>query len=169
VHRSIHVIGLLGASIATANAAAPSPSCAPILAAMAKTLQTDHATLTQLNGRTTKGITAGGVDYLQIDSVWTKSLLTPQENQARSDENLRNAKTYVCERLADGSVEGVAVANYRTRTETDEAVVESAIAISKSSGLAVLVTNDVDAGGGIKSHYSTRYSYADIHAPSLKK
>jgi hypothetical protein len=162
-------IAILGAATATAVAAEPSPACAPILAAMAKTLEADHATLTQINGHTTNGITAGGVSYLQIGNVWKTSLLTVRENQARSDENLRNAKSYVCQSLPDGSIDGVAVANYRTRTETDEAIVESKISISKISGLAIEVDNDISAGGGIKSHYSTHYTYTAIHAPTLQK
>jgi hypothetical protein len=75
----------------------------------------------------------------------------------------------VCQALPDSSLDGVAVANYRTRTETDGSVVESKIAISKASGLAIKVENDIDSGGGSKSHYSTRYTYAGIHAPSIQK
>ena len=161
-------ISILGAAIATATAAETAPGCAPILSAMAKTLQVDHATISQSNGHTASGITAGGVNYLQVDNVWMRSPLSPRDNQARSDENLRNAKTYTCQRLPDSSIEGVAVANYRTRTETEEAVVESTIAISKESGLAIEVVNDLDFGGISKSHYSTRYTYNDIHAPSIK-
>jgi hypothetical protein len=162
-------VWILGAAIATATAAEPAPNCAPILSAMAKTLQVDHATLSQSNGHTTNGITAGGINYLQIDNVWRVSSLSPRDNQARSDQNLRNAKSYVCQSLPDSSIDGVAVANYRTRTETEGSVVESRIAISKVSGLAVEVDNDLDSGGGSKSHYSTRYSYTGIHAPPVQK
>ena len=167
--RFLQTIAILLAATATAVGAEPSPACAPILIAMAKTLVVDHATLTQSNGHTTNGITAGGVNYLQIGNVWKVSLLSPGENQARSDENLRNAKSYACQSLPDSSIDGVTVANYRTRTETEEAVVESKIAISKISGLAIEVDNDLNAGEAIKSHYSTRYSYTGIHAPSVKR
>jgi hypothetical protein len=162
-------IAMSGAAIVSANAAQPGPACAPVLSAMAKTLQVDHATLTQSNGHTTNGITAGGVNYLQIDNVWRVSPLSPRDNQARSDENLRNAKSYECQSLPDSSIDGVAVANYRTRTETEDAMVESKIAISKASGLAIAVDNEVDSGAGGKSHYSTHYTYTGIHAPSTQK
>jgi hypothetical protein len=162
-------IPILGTAIATATAAEPAADCAPILSAMAKTLQVDHATVSQSNGHTMNGITAAGINYLQIDNVWKVSPLSPRENQARSDENLRNAKSYACQSLPDSSVDGVAVANYRTRTETAVAVVESRIAISKASGLAVEVVNDIDSGGAGKSHYSTRYTDTGIHAPSIQK
>jgi hypothetical protein len=57
----LQTIAILGAATAAAATAEPGPACAPILSAMAKTLETDHATLTQSNGLTTNGITAGGV------------------------------------------------------------------------------------------------------------
>ena len=169
VKNLIQTIALLGAATATAVAAEPGPACAPILTAMAKTLKADHATLTQSGGHTVNGITAGGVNYLQIDNVWKVSPLSPQDNQTRSDENLRNAKSYVCQSLPDSSIDGVAVANYRARTETEDAVVESKISISKTSGLAIQVDNELGSGEGNKSRYSTRYSYTGIHAPSVQK
>jgi hypothetical protein len=165
----LQTIAILGATTAAAAAAEPGPACAPILKAMAKTLQVDHATFTQSNGRTANGITADGVSYLQIDNLWRVSPLSPRDNQARSDENLRNAKAYVCQSLPDSSIDGVTVANYRTRTETEEAVVESKISISKTSGLAIEVDNDLSAGEGNKSHSSTRYTYTGIHTPPVQK
>ena len=165
----LQTIAILGAATATAVAAEPGPACAPILSAMAKTLEADHATVTQSNGLTSKGITAGGVNYLQIDNVWRVSPLSPRDDQARSAENLRNAKAYVCQSLPDSSIDGVPVTNYRTRTETEDAVVESKISISKISGLAIEVDNGLTAGEGNNSHYSTRYTYTGIHAPSTQK
>jgi hypothetical protein len=167
--RFLQIMTILGAATATAVAAEPGPICTPVLKAMAKTLQADHASLTQSNGQSLRGITADGVNYLQIENVWKVSPLSPKDNQSRSDENLRNAKTYVCESLADSVVDGVPVANYRTRTESEDAVVESKVAISKASGLAIEVDNDLISGQRTKSHYSTRYSYMNIHAPSTQK
>lgn len=167
--RLLLVIAVFGTATATATAAVPGPGCAPILSAMAKTLQVDHATLTQSNGQTTHGITAGGVNYLQINNAWKVSPFSPKDNQARSDENLRNAQSYTCQATPDSSVDGVAVANFRTRTESDGTVVESKISISKASGLAIQVENDLDSGGSVKSHYVTHYSYTGIQAPTVQK
>lgn len=169
MNRFLLSLAIFGAATSTALAAEPGPACAPVLRAMAKTLVADHTSLTQSGGRTLNGITAGGVNYLQIDNVWKVSPLSPQENQARSDENLRNAKTYVCQALPDSSIDGVAVANYRTRTETEDAVVESTISISKASGLAIEVINELASDPGNKSHYSTHYAYTGVHAPSVQK
>ena len=168
MRRFLLSIAILGAATAS-HGAEPGPVCAPILKAMARTLVADHASLTQSNGQSMNGITAGGVNYLQIENVWKVSPLSPKENQSRSDENLRNAKTYLCQSLPDSIVDSVPVANYRTRTETEDVVVESKIAISKVSGLAIEVENDLTSGGSGKSHYSTRYSYSGVHAPSVQK
>jgi len=152
-----------------AVSAEPGPGCTPVLRAMAKTLQTDHSAITQNGGRTSTGITADGVDYLKIGDAWKVSPLSPQDNQKRSDENLRNAKTYTCQALPDSTIDGVTVANYRTRTEGHDAVVDSTVSIAKSTGLALRVENDIDTGGGTKTHYTTRYSYSGIQAPAAQK
>src|ERR1700722_9577367 len=44
--------------------------------AMAKTLQSDHATATISDGETHNGITAGGVNYLQVARAWRFSRLS---------------------------------------------------------------------------------------------
>jgi hypothetical protein len=160
---------ILGTAGSISHAAEPGANCAPILHAMAKTLQADHATVSESGGNTTHGITASGVNYLQVNNVWKVSKLTPKDNQDRSDENLRNAKSFVCQSLPDGITDGVAVANYRTRTETDEGFVESTIAISKATGLAIKVDNEIDSGSDGKSHYTTHYTYTGIRAPSVEK
>ena len=97
------------------------------------------------------------------------SPLSPQDNQKRSDENLRNAKTYTCQALPDSMIDGVTAANYRTHSEGDDAVVDSTVSIAKNTGLALRVENDVDIGGGNKTHYITRYSYTGIQAPATQK
>jgi hypothetical protein len=136
---------------------------------MTRTLQTDHSATTQTGDRTSAGITAGGVDYLKIGDTWRVSPLSPQDNQTRSDENLRNARSYTCQALPDSTIDGAAVANYRTRTEGQDAVVDSTVSIAKSTGLALRVENVVDMGDGAKRHYTTQYSYTGIQAPAARK
>lgn len=163
------VLGIWASTCTPAGSAEPGIDCTPVLKAMAKTLQTDHSAITQSGGRTSTGITAGGVDYLQIGGAWKVSPLSPQDNQKRSDENLRNAKTYTCQALPDSMIDGVTAANYRTRTESDDAVVDSTVSIAKRTGLALRVENDTDTGGGNRRHYITKYSYTGIQAPAAQK
>jgi hypothetical protein len=95
--------------------------------------------------------------------------LSPRDNQERSDENLRNAKSYTCQALPDSSLDGAPVFNYRTLTETDDAVNDSTVSILKSSRLAVAVENTTTEHNGPKTHYVTRYSYTGIRAPTIQK
>jgi hypothetical protein len=162
------VFGILTTAGTAAIAAEPGPACAPVMRAMAKTLAADHSAVTQAGDHSSTGITASGVNYMQIGGKWMLSPLSPQDNQKRSDENLRNAKVYTCQAMPDSTLDGVAVANYRMHTESTDAVVESTLAIAKSTGLALLVENVIDMGGGTKNHYSTRYSYTGIHAPAVQ-
>jgi hypothetical protein len=148
-------LGILTMNGTPALAAEPGPTCAPVLKAMARTLVADHSAVTQAGDHSGSGITASGVNYMQIGGKWMVSPLSPQDNQKRSDENLRNAKVYTCQALPDS-------------TESDDAVVDSTLSIIKSTGLALQVENTVDAGGGTKNHYSTRYSYTGIHAPAVQ-
>jgi hypothetical protein len=161
-------LGILTITVAPVLAAEPGPACAPVLKAMAKTLTTDHSAVTQDGTRTITGITAGGVNYMQIGGTWKVSPLTPQDNQKRSEENLHNAKGYTCQALPDSTLDGVGVVTYRTRTENADAVVDSTVSIAKNTGLALQVENNIDSGGGTKMHYTTRYSYTGIHAPAVQ-
>jgi hypothetical protein len=106
---------------------------------------------------------------MRVDGAWHVSKLSPSDNQQRSAENLRNAKSYTCQRLPDSSVQGAPVSNYRARTETEDAVNESTISILKSTGLALQVQNTITEGGGRASTYVTQYSYDGIRAPALQK
>ena len=153
----------------TVHAAEPGPACAPLLQAMAKTLQSDHVTATISDGETHNGITAGGVNYLQVAGAWRVSGLSPRDNQQRMAENLRNAKSYTCQQLPDSSLEGAAVLKFRTLTETDDAVTESIVSILKSSGLAVAVENTTSQRNRPKTHYVTKYSYTAVRAPAIQK
>lgn len=168
--RGIWLIPVIWAATGTpVISAEPGAGCAPVLKAMAKTLQADHSTISQNGTDISSGITAGGVNYLQVRGAWKVSPLTPQDNQKRSDENLRNAKSYTCQALSDSIVDGVAAANYRAHTESEDAVVDTTISIAKGTGLAIRVENSMDTGGGTKAHYVTRYSYSGIHAPAVQK
>jgi hypothetical protein len=163
------VLAMLVAAATAVPAAEPGPACAPVLKAMTRTLETDHATVSTSNGETNNGITAGGVNYLQVGGAWRMSGLPPRDNQQRFAQNLRNAKFFTCQPLPDSTLEGAPVFSYRTITETDDAVTESTVSLLKSSGLAVAVENTTTERNGPKSHYVTKYSYTGIRAPTIQK
>lgn len=145
-------------------AAEISAACKPLLSAMQKTVLSDHTATSTQGGTTVKGITVGGVTYLQMHGKWITSKYTPQDAQKQSEENLREAKLYTCEKIADSTIDGVAVDNYRAHSESEDATTDSTISIAKSSGLAVRVDSDIDVGS-VKHHYTTNYSYTNVRAP----
>jgi hypothetical protein len=149
----------------TAFAAALSPACEPVVAAMEKTLQTDHAMTTVSGAQTIQGITVDGVTYLQAGGAWTKSPISVKEMIDRSRENLTSAREYACKPMPDSSVGGVAVANYATHTVTEDVVVDGTVAIDKRTGLAVRVENGIKISGGRGNHYATQYTYGGIKPP----
>ena len=155
------LVPVLAVVSATAAGAQLSAACKPVFAAMEKTVQTDHGTTSTRSGQTIHGITAGGVNYLQIGDVWRKSRLSAQDNIERSRENLKDAKEYTCKPLPDSNVGGVAVANYATHTVGD-VVIDNTISIDKRTGMAVTVTSDFKEDG---THVVTQYTYGGIKAP----
>ncbi len=157
------VVVILALASAMAGAADLSSECRPVLAAMEKTLRTDHTTVST-NGRTTvNGVSVGGVSYLQVKGMWRKSPITPQQTIDMARENLRDAKSYTCKPLPDSVVDGVAAANFATHTVSDDAEVDTRIAIAKATGLALVVDNRqaADAAGDVVTHYG----YTNVKAP----
>jgi len=138
-----------------------SGACKPLMAAMEKTILTDHATTTTRGTLTMHGVTAGGVSYLQFNGVWKKSPMTPQDNIKQSRENLQNAKEYSCKPLPDSMIGGVAVANFATHTDGDT-VIDNTISIDKRTGLAVTVVTDMKEE---KMHVVTQYTHGGIKPP----
>ncbi len=140
-----------------------SDDCRPVLAAMEKSVQVDHATVSTHGLEIVRGVTAGGVNYLQVHGAWRRSPLSVQENLAMSRENLKDAQEYTCKALPDSIVDGTPVANYATHTVSDATVVDSRISIAKSSGLAVSVENRHSGDAG--ADMVTRYTYGNVKPP----
>ena len=153
---------LMMGALAPCHAAELSGDCKPIFDAMEKTLLSNHTTTTTRGSETMRGVTVGGTAYLQIKGAWRKSPLTPQDNIVQSRANLKDAKEYSCKALPDAVVDGVPVATFATHTVGSEGdVIDSRIALAKSTGLAVSVENHI----GSKVGYMTRYGYTDVKAP----
>lgn len=160
--RSMLIVALAVAS-AAATAAELGGDCKPVWAAMEKTMRADHTASTVRDGRTTRGVTAGGVNYVQIKGTWHKSPMSVQDLIAQQQENLRNAKTYACQRVGDSTVDGAPVTLYRTQTVSDATTGESTIAIARGTGVAVQV--DATIKGDADMHFVTHYGYGNVKPP----
>jgi hypothetical protein len=141
-----------------------SPACKPSLDAMEKVITVDHSTTTEIDGRIVEGITSAGNSYLKVRDKWIKSPSSPQETLQREQENIREAKVYTCQALADSSVNGISALVVRAHSEGDSGIADVTLWISKSTGLPLKLEEDLVANG-VKRHISNRYGYTNIHAP----
>ena len=145
-----------------------SPECKPVLDAMLKVVTTDHSASSKDSGnRTYEGITVGGKSYIKIHDKWTVSPISPQEMLKQEQENIQNAKVYTCKALPGETVDGIEAGVYSFHSETpDVGTGDGTIWLSKSTGLPLKTEEDITTEGD-KRHLSIRYSYTNIHAPTV--
>ncbi len=153
---------VLAASTA-AHAAELSGDCKPVLAALEKSIQANHTTITTHGADVLHGVTVDGAVYLQINGAWRKSGITAKDNIDMSRSNLKDAKEYSCKALPDSVVDGTPAANYTTHTVNDDVVIDTRIAIARSTGLAISVVTrrPGDPAGDVVTHYA----YGSVKAP----
>lgn len=146
-----------------------SPACKPVLDAEIKLATAPHhAVSTESDSKTIiEMITADGANYVKTRGAWRKSPMTPQDNVAREQENIKNAKVYNCSRLPDDNVDGMPTFVYKAHSETpDVGSGDAQIWLSKATGLPLRTEEDVNTG--TNRHLSIKYDYANIHAPVVK-
>jgi hypothetical protein len=157
----------------TVRAQAVSAACKPLLDANTKEISTPHhAYQTQTDqgnsaqATTEELISTGTASFILYKGKWMKSPMTPQENIAQMQENLRNTKVYECRKLPDASVNGVATAVYSAHSENDMAKTDTQLWVAKSTGLILREEVDMyaDEGGG-KRHVSMRFDYTNVQPP----
>jgi hypothetical protein len=104
-----------------------------------------------------------GATSIEVRGAWRKAPVTVQQQLDMSRENLKDAKSFTCKALPDSVVDGVPVANYATRTVTEDDTVDTRVSISRATGLAVSVENIIggDAGASLVTHYG----YSGVKAP----
>ncbi len=146
-------------------------ACRPLVDAERKTITTQHHLYStegsaREKGHTTEGITTGGVIYIQVSGEWKRSPWTPKQALAQMDTNLTTASAYSCTHVGDESVAGTAATVYTAHSESEGVKNDARIWVDKSSGLVLRTEADEDAGGGDKTHVSTRYDYTNVQAPA---
>lgn len=149
---------------APAAAQVASPACKTPTDAITKVITIDHAASSDMNGKATKTITVGGVNYVEVNGRWTQSRMTAQDSLKQVQENLKNAKTYTCKQLADETVAGEAASVFTVHEENENVKADSKVWVSKKSGLPLKTEEDL-AGLG---HIAVAYSYTGIKAPVIK-
>jgi hypothetical protein len=150
-------------AVAGAGAAELSADCKVVSAAMEKTIGTDHTLSIVRNGVASQGVTAGGVNYVQVKGAWRRSPMSAAGMVAQEHENIRDAREYRCQRVGDSAVDGVPVTLYKTHTVTDFATDDGTVAISRSNGVVVRVEGDMKGDANFK--FVAHYGYGNVKPP----
>jgi len=166
------LVALFAATPLGASAQTVSAACKPLLDANTKEISTPHhAYSTEKNSGTAQAttgemITTATGSFLLYKGKWMKGLMTPQENIAQMQENLRETKVYECKKLPDATVDGVATTVYSAHSENDMAKTDTQLWVDKSTGLILREEIDMyaDEGGG-KRHISMRFDYKNVQPP----
>ena len=151
------------AASTSARAAELSTDCKPVFAAMEKSIQANHTTITTRGADVLHGVTVDGAVYMQVGGAWRKSGISAQDNIAMSRENLKAAKEYSCKALPDSVVDGTPVANFATHTVNDDVVIDTRVAVAKGTGLAMSI--ETRRPGDPRGDVVTRYGYGSVKAP----
>lgn len=176
--RSALLILSIAAMPLAARAQTVSAACKPVLDANTKEISTPHhayqtesiwakgAPVKGAPVKTSEIISTATASYILVGGKWTRLSITPKENIAQMQENLRNAKVYACRTLPGASVNGVPTLVYSAHAENDMAKNDAQFWVAKSTGLIVREDIDmyVDEGDG-KRHMSTRYDYTNVQPP----
>jgi hypothetical protein len=159
------------------QAFAADADCKPLFEAMTRLFNTpSHQYLTQTSAdpgeKPTVGeiINTGKIVYILVEGKWQKSTITAAQLQEQEEQNRKNAKVRICRLERDESVDGVAVKHFSAHTETGDVISEEQIWISKSAGLPVRETIDMDMGDkGGKSRAEIRVIYTGIEVPAVAR
>ena len=157
-----------------AVAQAVSAACKPVIDANAKEISTPHH-LYQTEAspqkgakpRTSEVIATATASYVLVDGKWARVNMTPKENLAQMQENLRNAKVYQCKQLPDAQINAVSALVYSAHSENEMAKSDAQVWVAKSTGLIVredidMYTDDPSDG---KRHISERFDYTNVQPP----
>jgi hypothetical protein len=157
-----------------ARAQAVSAACKPVIDANTKEISTPHhGYQTQekpgAEGKTTMSeiIATATASYVLVDGKWTRINVTPKDNLAQMQENLKNAKVYNCQTQPDATINGVPMLVYLAHSENDMAKTDARFWVAKSTGLIYREDIDMygDEGDG-KQHMSIRYDYTNVQPPA---
>lgn len=155
--------------IAAPAAAQVSAACKPVSDAMLKASTTPHHIRSTQSGRPETGeiIVAGDTTYVMSKGAWRKSPMTPVQQRAQEEENIKNARVYTCQPLRNETVNGVPAVVYKVHTESEVGKSDGQVWVAPSLGLPVRSEIDIDSMGP-KMHTVITWDYANIKAPVIK-
>lgn len=156
-------------------ALAADAACAPIMAAMQKLAITpNHQYMNQTAAfektpKTSEIIITHTTMYLQVAGKWQSRPYDPQKS-AQELAAAGDTPGMTCQATGEETVDGQPARVFRTRQQMDDGdTVDGQLWVSKSTGLPLRQTIDMDVGGKFgKSHTEERFEYDNVHAPASK-
>ena len=171
--RSSPIIVALTALVAIlsfSSSAHAADSCQPVFDALIKVVTTpshSYTTSTANGGKSTEGETifADGQKYIRARGKWTRLPVTSQEVLEQEKEKQKHGKS-TCQLLRTEPVNGEPATVYSMHREYDEVTEDGQMWVSKATGLAMRIEEDVDnRGNKVKEHRSTRFEYGNVRPP----
>ncbi len=161
----------LAASLGCAQsfAATLSPTCKTVMDASDRQYTTPVHLYMARVGSTSESIVTGDAMYIQVKGKWRRSPMAPKGMLEMRRDVVKDAKSFVCQRVRDESVNGESAAVYSMSSETDDGDhSDGQIWISKSRNLPLKSETNLSSDGE-KTHTSIRYDYSNVHAPAGAK
>lgn len=164
------VAGLCGATV---SAHAADAACKPVFDAMTKMAATpNHTFMTETTAyndesESTETITTADTMYVKAHGAWHGRLYKPEQQVDEMRQAFKTANQ-TCQHVRDEDVGAEPTALYSTRYKQEGGITaNSQIWISKTRGLPVKQTMDMDVGGKLgKSHTDARIDYTNVQAPT---
>ena len=175
-------VSLLGLTVAAATsllawppAHAADAACGQVMAAMQKLATTpNHQYMTQAAAFNKKSeasevIITDTTMYLQVAGKWQSRPYDPQKS-AQELAAVGDMPGMTCDATGDETVDGQPASLIRTQQRQDDGdTVDGKMWISRSTGLPLRQTIDMDVGGKFgKSHTEERFEYTHVQAPGSK-
>ncbi|MEO7012898.1 MAG: hypothetical protein ABI127_01215 [Dokdonella sp.] len=169
-------IVVIGASLlGVPHARAAAADCTQVMAALQKlALTPNHQYMIQTAGfdkkpKSSEVIITGTNMYLQVAGKWQSRPYDPQKS-AQELAAVSNPPGMTCQAAADETVDGQLASVFRTQQRLEDGdSVDGQIWISKSNGLPLRQTIDMDVGGKFgKSRTEERFEYTHVQAPASK-
>ena len=147
--------------------------CKAVFDAMSKLTTTPHHMSMKETAGFHKGtmesemITTASTQYVKVNGTWHSSPYDSAE-QLKDMQQAAARSKQTCKLLRDEAVDGEAATLYSAHDVQDSgSTVDSQIWISKSSGLPIQQTIDINVGGARgKSHTDARIDYANVQEPA---
>lgn len=142
-------------------------SCKPVFDAMLKETMTPHHLVTNTGTRTGEAIATTDANYVLVNGSWRKSPMSPKDQLAQQEENIRDTTVASCKVIGDEVVDGKAAIVYQAHYEQkDMGASDAKIWLSKATGLPL--RTDVSLQAGEKASIVTKFDYDNIKAPIVK-